>query len=345
MEFELIQEPHVIAAPWQGVGELRIPALAVHQGTVHLLFDVRPAPTSGSGADFIGTTLASDLPNPNWIAHMTSPCTTDTWSAPTRLDMPVPIASDSCICATSAGLFVAYGTTTSVGYFESVSGGEQLQQWVAFGQNLHNLAHRNISAELYGETGADAVFATSGSTIEFDGKVLVPYVCRWGERTGILIVHFVGTEIAQVSSPIMADAALLDECTLAVVDGEVWANFRVQGFVGRGSGVRFMARSHNGVNFTTPQELRLADPGCNAKQLGDLFIHPGSTQARENGEVVRVSPGHAQWHSQVLTRFSPGAFGYCDAVWIGNDCVVVFERAGEIWQTRMRMTNEDGRRF
>ncbi|MGV9183090.1 sialidase family protein [Arcanobacterium canis] len=339
MECELVQEPHVIASPWQGVGELRIPALAVYQGTVHLLFDVRPAPVSGSGSDFIGTTLASDLPNPNWIAQMTSPCTTDAWSAPTRLDMPVPIASDSCMCATPAGLFVAYGSTTSVGYFESVSGGEQLQPWVAFGPNLHNLAHRNISLELYSETGADAVFATSGSTIEFNGQVLVPYVCRWGDRTGVLIVHFVGTDIVEVSSPIMAETALLDECTLAVVDGEVWANFRVQGFVGRGSGVRFMARSSDGVNFTPPQELRLADPGCNAKQLGDLLIHPGSSQARENGEVVRISPGHSQWDSQILTRFSSGAFGYCDAVWVGNDLVVVFEREREIWCTRMSVTN------
>lgn len=49
-----------------GAGEARIPALVrLHDERLILFFDERPAPASGTGADFNGLTMASDLPNPN----------------------------------------------------------------------------------------------------------------------------------------------------------------------------------------------------------------------------------------------------------------------------------------
>ncbi|WFN91170.1 sialidase family protein [Arcanobacterium wilhelmae] len=365
------------------MGELRIPALAVVGGRAHLFFDVRPAPASGSGADFIGTTLASDLPNPNWIAHMSaeishqaapqlsqfpshecgvlsvddfsptffashplyrgkgrnklaklqgSEVSAGLWSDPEPVSMPAPIASDAAVCATSRGIFLAYGSTESVGYFESRAGGEQLEPWVAFGATPDVLEHRNISAELYAATGADAIFATSGSTIEFAGRVLVPYVARWGERTGVVIVHFDGTRIAHIAEPITAPGVLLDETTLAVVGNEVWANFRVQGFAGRGSGVRFLARSRDGVRFSEPAPLELPDPGCNAKQLGELFLHPGSPSSRENGAIERISNAGG-WRAERVLDLGDSPFGYCDAAWLpSGHLLVVFERDAALWQ-------------
>ena len=54
-----------------GAGEARIPALVrLHDERLILFFDERPAPASGTGADFNGLTMASDLPNPNRIRWM-----------------------------------------------------------------------------------------------------------------------------------------------------------------------------------------------------------------------------------------------------------------------------------
>ena len=52
-------------------GEVRIPALVrLRDERLILFFDERPAPASGTGADFNGLTMASDLPNPNRIRWM-----------------------------------------------------------------------------------------------------------------------------------------------------------------------------------------------------------------------------------------------------------------------------------
>ena len=54
-----------------GAGEARIPALVrLPDERLFLLYDERPAPASGTGADFNGLTMASDLPNPNQIRWM-----------------------------------------------------------------------------------------------------------------------------------------------------------------------------------------------------------------------------------------------------------------------------------
>ena len=51
-----------------GAGEARIPALVrLRDERLILFFDERPAPASGTGADFNGLTMASDLSNPNRI--------------------------------------------------------------------------------------------------------------------------------------------------------------------------------------------------------------------------------------------------------------------------------------
>ena len=54
-----------------GAGEARIPALVrLPDERLFLFYDERPAPASGTGADFNGLTMASDLPNPNQIRWM-----------------------------------------------------------------------------------------------------------------------------------------------------------------------------------------------------------------------------------------------------------------------------------
>ena len=65
-----------------GAGEARIPALVrLSDERLFLLYDERPAPASGMGADFNGLTMASDLPNPNKIRWMERTAAGE-WSTP-----------------------------------------------------------------------------------------------------------------------------------------------------------------------------------------------------------------------------------------------------------------------
>lgn len=87
-------------------GEARIPALVrLRDERLILFFDERPAPASGTGADFNGLTMASDLPNPNRIRWMERDGRGG-WSDPRELPTGAPpsrrtpawgaTAADSC---------------------------------------------------------------------------------------------------------------------------------------------------------------------------------------------------------------------------------------------------------
>ena len=87
-----------------GAGEARIPALVrLHDERLILFFDERPAPASGTGADFNGLTMASDLPNPNQIRWMERN-TRGEWSDPHPLpEGAPPVSSDACVGVDGAG--------------------------------------------------------------------------------------------------------------------------------------------------------------------------------------------------------------------------------------------------
>ena len=329
--------------PRPGRGEVRIPALVHLAGATYLFFDARPQPIAGGdGATFTGTALASDLPNPNRI-HFSRRLANGTWTEPQPIGGP-PISSDAATAATPDGLFVAYASTERVGYFESSFAGERLMPWIATGPTPDQLHHRPVP-ELYDLTRADGIFATSGSTISLGSRVLVPYVTRRADRTAIYVVHFEGDEIAAISEPIVGPAgAALDETTLALTPAGVVTNSRAQGFAGKGSGVRYLAHSSDGVRFSEPEPWCLPDPGCNAKQLGALFVHPHATEARREGAVVAV-PENLSDGARVLSRFGDGGFGYSDAVLVAdgeagdNRLLVVFERDGALWEAELLLAD------
>ena len=223
-----------------GAGEARIPALVrLPDERLFLFYDERPAPASGTGADFNGLTMASDLPNPNQIRWMERNACGE-WSDPHPLpEGAPPVSSDACVGVDGDGaMHLAFASSEgAVGYMDSRADGERLRAWWAWGSGPGGLAFVDMTDALYEATGADALFATSGSTASVDGAVAMPYVVRVGERTHVQVVYARGGRIVSLADPLAGpDGILLDETSVTVWDGRVVANCRLQGFEGRGSG-------------------------------------------------------------------------------------------------------------
>lgn len=328
-----------IVAP-KGAGEARIPGLVTlaDERTV-LFFDERPAPASGTGSDFNGLTMASDLPNPNRIRWMVREGA-GRWTEPRPLPAGGPsISSDACVCVDGDGLMhLAFASTDGrVGYMDSRAARERLRAWWAWGSGPENLAYVDMTDELYELTGADALFATSGGTVALGGAVALPYVVRVGDETHVRVVYARGGRLVGAAAPLVGDGGvLLDETTLSMWDGRLVANCRIQGFEGRGSGARYLAWG-DGHTWEGGCLWELDDPGCNARMIGSLLVHPGRRDARVGGEILRVSaPWEGEVRSEVVASFGRGAFGYSDATVDGDEAVVVFERDRGLWEVEAR---------
>lgn len=182
--------PARIVAPI-GAGEARIPALVkLRDERLVLFYDERPAPASGTGADVNGLTMASDLPNPNWIRWMERDGHGG-WSDPCDLSAGgPPVSSDACVGVDGDGVMhLAFASSEgAVGYMDSCTGGEHLRAWWAWGSGPEDLTYADMTDALYEATGADALFATSGATATVDGQVAMPYVVRVGEQTYLQVV-------------------------------------------------------------------------------------------------------------------------------------------------------------
>ena len=328
-----------IVAP-KGAGEARIPGLVTlaDERTV-LFFDERPAPASGTGSDFNGLTMASDLPNPNRIRWMAREGA-GRWTEPRPLPAGGPsMSSDACVCVDGDGLMhLAFASTEGcVGYMDSRADGERLRAWWAWGSGPEDLAYADMTDELYELTGADALFATSAGTVALGGAVALPYVVRVGDETHVRVVYARGGRLVGAAAPLVGDGGvLLDETTLSMWDGRLVANCRIQGFEGRGSGARYLAWG-DGHTWEGGCLWELDDPGCNARMIGSLLVHPGRRDARVGGEILRVSaPWEGEVRSEVVASFGRGAFGYSDATVDGDKAVVVFERDRGLWEVEAR---------
>ena len=332
--------PRCLVAP-KGAGEARIPGLVTlaDERTV-LFFDERPAPASGTGSDFNGLTMASDLPNPNRILWMER-AGEGRWSEPRPLPLGGPsVSSDACVGLDGGGLMhLAFASTDGrVGYMDSRADGERLRAWWAWGSGPEDLSYVDMTDELYALTGADALFATSGGTVAVDGAVALPYVVRIGDETHVRVVYARGGRLIGAAEPLVGDGGvLLDETTLGVWDGRLVANCRIQGFEGRGSGARFLAWG-DGRTWEGACLWELEDPGCNARMIGDLFVHPGRRDARAGGEILRLAPPwEGEVRAEAVSSLGDGAFGYSDVAFAGDEAVVVFERDRGLWEAAVSL--------
>ena len=151
------------------------------------------------------------------------------------------------------------------------------------------------------------------------------------------VVYARGGRLVGAAAPLVGDGGvLLDETTLSMWDGRLVANCRIQGFEGRGSGARYLAWG-DGHTWEGGCLWELDDPGCNARMIGSLLVHPGRRDARVGGEILRVSaPWEGEVRSEVAASFGRGAFGYSDATVDGDEAVVVFERDRGLWEVEAR---------
>ena len=330
---------YCIVAP-KGAGEARIPGLVTlaDERTV-LFFDERPAPASGTGSDFNGLTMASDLPNPNRILWMEREGS-GRWSEshPLPAGGP-PVSSDACVGVDGDGLMhLAFASTDGrVGYMDSRADGERLRAWWAWGSGPEDFAYVDMTDELSELTGADALFATSGGTVALDGAVALPYVVRVGDETHVRVAYARAGRLVGAADPLVGDGGvLLDETTLGVWDDRLVANCRIQGFEGRGSGARCLAWG-DGRTWEGACLWELEDPGCNARMIGDLFVHPGRRDARAGGEILRLTPPwEGEVRAEVVSSLGDGTFGYSDVTFGGDEAVVVFERDRGLWECAIR---------
>lgn len=320
-------------------GEARIPALArLGDARTVLFYDERPAPASGEGSDFNGLTMASDLPNPNRIRWMERRGS-GLWSEARPLPQGAPpVSSDACVGVDGDGLVhLAFASSEgAVGYMDSRRRGERLRAWWAWGRGPEELAYADVTNALYEAMGADALFATSGATATVDGAVALPYVVRVGSETHVRVVGARGGRLEWVSDPLAGgDGVLLDETTVSVWDGRLVACCRIQGFEGRGSGARYLAWG-DGQSWEGGRLWELEDPGCNARLVRDLLVHPHSRRARRSGALVRLAPPWEEGMSaEVLASFGEGGFGYSDMALAGRELLVVFERDRGLWEATL----------
>lgn len=315
-------QPRPIARPHDG-GEVRIPALGIRNAQPVCFYDLRPAPLTGSGRTFTGEVMASDLPNPNRIAYVVLD---GTLHSATFVEDPA-ISSDAAVASSNEQITVAYSSVEGqVSYMSSTYAGPRLVPWLGFARTGEDFTHHRLDI-LYEETHADALFATSGSTVMFNGHALVPYVVRIQDETHVRVVHFRDGQYVGMSAPIASPDFLIDETSLALdKNNHIILNARIQGFEGRGAGGRLVAKSADGFEFSSLEYRSLPDPGCNAKAIGNLFIHPHSMVGRQQGCIVDMESG------DVVYRFDDGEFGYSDALWHEDRLIVVAERNNELWQ-------------
>lgn len=157
---------------------------------------------------------------------------------------------------------------------------------------------------------------------------------RHGEKMSVRVAHLRNGELVTLSEPIAHSSYPIDETSLALdPDLGIILNARIQGFEGKGAGGRLISYSEDGVTFSPLSYRALPDPGCNAKALGELFIHPHSPNDRTNGAVVDMVSG------DVVYRFDEGEFGYSDAIWHDGRLTVVAERNNELWQWDLALTS------
>lgn len=173
-----------------GAGEARIPALVrLRDEHLILFFDERPAPASGTGADFNGLTMASDLPNPNRIRWMERDGRCG-WSDPRELPTGAPPSRRTPAWGSTAADSCTWRSPRARGrrLHGLARGRERLRARWAWGSGPAELTYADMTDAHYEVTGADTLFSTSGATATVDGEVAMPYVVRVGEQTYVQVV-------------------------------------------------------------------------------------------------------------------------------------------------------------
>lgn len=336
----------------------RIPALTnYHEGQLLLVYDRRPIPQpkSNDGWQAVGGAMVEDLPNPNRLYYTTSRNFTK-WAKPQPVPGTPEICADAALAWDGQSLTMVYVSSDQVGYFGSSRFGPKLDFWIATGPDITQLKHRKYN-NVYGWLGVDGIFCTSGSVPVLTqppkagssilaGCAVFPLVVRkrtaTGDQAQVVLMYLRHGALIAFSGPLQC-AYPLDEAAVAVVDGTIHVNARIQG---RGGRIHFV--SEDGLNFVQSADFaqlnpdladtsQVPDPGCNAclivvaEQLA--LIHPhtaGGLEDRHHGAMIGAD-------GRVLATFGTGGFGYSDCAELKDGSrALVFERNQTIFLTVQR---------
>lgn len=305
--------------------DYRIPALVKQHDTVYLLFDARPRAAHENWQE-IGGFMPEDLPNPNKLMYMSANVSDmSAWTAPRVLPTPQAVCGDAAITSLDNTFELLYVASDTIGYFGSTNTGDKLHLMSAWGTDLEHLAYASLD-DIYTITGADGIFATSGSATTWDGNAAFALVTRTGSRAAIYVAHIKHGRLQALSEPIQHPTLNLDETALTTHQGKLYLSCRIQA-----QGGRINYASDDGIHFTETSVLagdkNLPDPGCNACLLTYhdqlVLIHPHDAHERTNGcacaQDGRVVPLVA------------GAFGYSDYIKLDDGRIyIVYERENSL---------------
>lgn len=305
--------------------DYRIPALVKQHDTVYLLFDARPR-TAQANWQEIGGFMPEDLPNPNKLMYMSADVSNmSAWSQARVLPTPQAVCGDAALTTLDGAFELLYVTSDTIGYFGSSNAGDKLHLMSGWGTNLEHLAYASLD-DIYTITGADGIFATSGSATTWNENAAFALVTRTGSHAAIYVAHIKHGRLQALSEPIQHPTLKLDETALLAHKGKLYLSCRIQAQGGRVTYV-----SDDGIHFKEASILagdkNLPDPGCNACLLSYhdqlVLIHPHDAHERKNGcalaEDGRVVP------------LVDAAFGYSDYIKLDDGRIyIVYERENSL---------------
>ncbi|GAA1475175.1 sialidase family protein [Corynebacterium felinum] len=317
--------------------EVRVPALAAFtDGQFLLAFDARMEPDPHLDWEKLGGAMAADLPNPNSLLIMRG-CEGE-FSAPEILrhgDPSMPTGySDPAIIIDGDKVCIVHARSRNVGFFGSQplsakDPANTLQIEVLLSTDRgQSWSSRCITDDVLGEfTGA---FATSGHGVVIDGKWLIPLVAKRcdGTTTHMTISSSDQGQRWVAGTPVGVD---MDETAYGINGKTLVLSARKTSAYASGELGRWWAHSTDaGTTWSTPVfSPEPAAAACNAAlvstSLGLVLCYSG--KGRVGGFVALYRSG--TWVNAGF--FTHGPCGYIDAVVIGDEIVVVFEKSGELW--------------
>lgn len=320
------------------VVEVRVPAVAdLGEGRALLAVDARLSPVDQDWEN-IGGAMAADLPNPNSLLLATVDLARGkvTELRVLRRGQAEPRRgfSDPCLFVDGAVVGILHARSTGTGFFGSVGwrGDDYDPQALHIDCSISvdggaTFTHQPITGQLMPPGVAWlGAFVTSGHGVicPRTGAWLAPLVVRTPAGQSLAIIRSEDQGRTWASGELLGTD--MDE-TAFVFDGNILSvSSRGAGAYRSGALGRWEAISLNGGGTWAGPVRWVADPpvaACNACLVatprGTAFLYPGA--GREGGYLA--------WGG-LTRRITTGHYGYCDALWTGEDLAVFYEHEGTI---------------
>ena len=314
-----------------GVVELRAPAIAQVGGEILVACDARTAPVHADW-EAIGGAMAADLPNPNSLVMIRNGVVEVLRRGAVR---PQTGFSDPSLISDGETAVLFHARSADVGFFGS-------RPWR--GDDARDTLHVDIGRSADGGltwefstiTGAVAgeysgVFATSGHGLVVGSTWLQPAVMRLADgRTRHATWR--SEDAGKTWSAGAACGYDCDESAIAYIGGRLVMSARSTAAFRSGALGRWWSVSEDlGLTWEQPHwSSEIPAAACNASLvdtphgLACIYAEAG----RIGGRIMLLDHTN-QWRE--WAKLGTGrAFGYADALWAGDELVVVYESDGAL---------------